>query len=229
MKSKVIILFSCVMGLLAFPGTGAWAQRAKDGPKKVDFRVMVSAKPDNAKGSFASIPLQDAQIRLTLSNGEHFSLATSNDDLAVFKGLPDGCEYVAEISAKGYVTAIYHGNILESPVLSAEFYTLKNPAGPAEEPAPFLDAGRADVEGFVTCPASFPLVSVPLVEATVIYTSAADSVCTTTDSHGYFRFDGIKDKTGKVCVSRESYKSVEAAFPPKDGSRWLWLRTEQDR
>ena len=94
----------------------------------------------------------------------------------------------------------------------------------------FKDAGVADVEGFVVCPPeSWEWVSEPLPEACVLYVSAADSVCTKTDAHGYFRFDGIKDKTGKVSVSREKYKSVEAAVPPEDGSRWLWLRSERDQ
>ena len=68
----------------------------------------------------------------------------------------------------------------------------------------------------------------PLPDAFVLYKSAADSVYTTTDQHGYFRFDGIKDRKGKVSVSHITCKSAEAAALPEDGSRWLWLTLEQD-
>ena len=229
MRSKRIILTICLLGLFALPGAGVWAQRTKDGTKKIEFKVMVSAMPDNAKGGFALIPVKGAQIRLNLSDGQSFSLVSSDGGLALFSGMPEGKEYVAEVSAEGYVTVIYHGRIEQRPVISSEFYILKDPGVPAKDPAPFKDPGSSDVEGFVTRPGSFPLVSVPLPEACVLYTSPADSVYTKTDGHGYFRFDGIKDKTGKVSVSRENYKSVEAAVPPEDGSRWLWLRTEQDQ
>ena len=162
MKRKLIPFVACLLGFLYLPGMSSLAQRSKEGPKKVNFRVMVSAPPDNVKGSFALTPLQGTQIRLNLSDGQSFSLVSSDEGMALFKGLPDGYEYMAEISDEGYVTAIYHGSITEKPVFPQEFYTLKKPADSAEEPAPFQDAGLADVEGFVTCPASFPLVSVPL-------------------------------------------------------------------
>ena len=229
MKTKTPFIISFIIGLLAFPVAGIWAQRTRDGAKKIEFKVMVSAIPDNAKGGFALIPVTGAQIRLSLSDGQSFSLVSSDDGLALFNGMPEGKEYVAEVSAEGYVTAIYHGRIEQRPVISSEFYILKDPGVSAKDPAPFKDLGSSDVEGFVTHPGSFPLVSVPLPEACVLYPSPADSVYTKTDVHGYFRFDGIKDKAGKVCVSRENYKSVEAAVSPEDGSRWLWLRTEQDR
>lgn len=73
-----------------------------------------------------------------------------------------------------------------------------------------------------------PLVSEPLPDAFILYTSSSDSVYTTTDRHGYFRFDGIKDRNGKVSMSHMTCKNVDATTPPKDGSRWLWIQTKQD-
>ncbi len=220
----------CILGLLLLPSLRGLAQRTQDRTKKVDFKVMVETRPESVNGAYACVPLTDAQIHLSLSDGRRLFVDFSVEDLFIFKGLPADCEYMAEVFSEGYSTAIYHGKVPDHQGFPGEFFILKNTSASAKRLSPFKDAGVADVEGFVVCPPeSWQWVSEPLPEACVLYVSAADSVCTKTDAHGYFRFDGIKDKTGKVSVSRENYKSVEAAVPPEDGSRWLWLRAERDQ
>ena len=228
MESQPLIRMACLLGLLLLPGMSGWAQRAKDGPKKVDLGVMVWVKDDSQKKSHVFIPFADAQIHLNLSGGQRVSSVSSVDGRALFKDLPAGCEYMTEVFAKGYVTVVHHGKVPDRSGSLLEYHLLKNPAVSAEEPAPFKDPGPAGIEGFVVCPASDPWVSEPLPDAFVFYKSSADSVYTTTDGHGFFRFDGIKDKKGKVSVSHMTCKSTEAATPPEDGSRWLYLTLEQD-
>ena len=228
-KSKVLLNTVCLLGLLALPGTGVWAQRTKDGSKKIDLAVMVGTRPNTVKGSFAVVHLPDAKIHLNLSDGHHYYVDSSTQELFIFKNLPVGCEYMAEVYAEGYVTAIYHGRVPARQGFPEEFLTLKTSVASTETPAPFKDPGPADVEGFVVCPSeSWQRVTEPLPDAFVLYKSAADSVYTTTDQHGYFRFDGIKDRKGRVSVTHMTCKSAEAAALPEDGSRWLWLTLEQD-
>ncbi len=229
MGSQPLLRLACLLGLLVLPGMSGWAQRDKDGPKKIDLAVMVGTRPNTVKGSFAVVHLPDAKIHLNLSDGHHYYVDSSTQELFIFKNLPVGCEYMAEVYAEGYVTAIYHGRVPARQGFPEEFLTLRTSAVSTESPAPFKDPGPADVEGFVVCPSeSWQRVTEPLPDAFVLYKSAADSVYTTTDQHGYFRFDGIKDRKGKVSVSHMTCKSAEAAALPEDGSRWLWLTLEQD-
>ena len=231
MTGKSLNFFICFLGMLLLPGMSGWAQRNSDEPKKVNFEAIVWAEAEKKPGQMgrAFIPFQDIQVRLTFSDGQSVSSVSSDQGLAVFKGLPAGVEYMAEVSAEGYLTTVYHGTIPLKPGFPKELTAIKDPSGSAKGPSPFKDAGRADIEGFVTCPTeSVGYVFEPLPDAFVLYTSSADSVYTSTDQHGYFRFDGIKDRNGKVSVSHITCKSTEAATPPKDGSRWLWLTLEQD-
>lgn len=156
-------------------------------------------------------------------------MLSSGGGAALFKDLTAGCEYVAEIAAKGYSTAIYHGRVPGKPGAPTDLFAVKSSMASADEPSPFRDPGRADIEGFVVCPSErLQWVTEPLPDAFVLFRSSADSVYTTTDQHGYFRFEGIKDKKGKVSISHMTCKSVESSVPPEDGSRWLWIQTKQD-
>ena len=228
MNSRPFLSVACLLGMLLLPGLNGRAQRAKDEPRKVDLVVMAWTREESQKRSQAFISLADAQIHLNLSDGHQVSLVSSDDGRALFKGLPAGCEYMAEVSTEGYVTTFCHGIVPDKSGSMLELYTLKNPSVSTEKPSSFKDPGPSDVEGFVSCPSSIPWASEPLSDAFVLYKSAADSVYTTTDGHGYFRFDGIKDRKGKVSVSHMTCKSAEAAALPEDGSRWLWLTLEQD-
>ena len=230
MKAKTVIVISSIMWLLLFPGVGALAQRVKDGPKKADLGVMVWIEEKNSvRGGRGFIPLPDALIYLTLSDGQSVSLISSDEGRGLFKGLPAGCEYVVEAFAEGCFSTFYHGRVSDKSGSLQECWALQDPEVSTEEPSPFKDPGPADIEGFAGCRLSKPSwVSEPLPDAFVLYTSSADSVYTTTDQHGYFRFDGIKDKKGKISVSHMTCKSTEVATPPEDGSRWLWLTLEQD-
>ena len=231
MIGKSLKCFVCFLGMLLLPGMHSSAQRSSDGPKKVNFEVIVWAEEEKKPGETARafIPFPDIQVRLILSDGQSVSSVSSDQGLAVFKGLPADSEYMAEVSAEGYLTTVYHGRIPSKPMFPKEVNAIKYHSGSAKGLSPFKDAGRADIEGFVTCPTeSVGFVFEPLPDAFVLYTSSADSVYTSTDQHGYFRFDGIKDRNGKVSVSHITCKSTEAATPPKHGSRWLWLTLEQD-
>ena len=147
----------------------------------------------------------------------------------MFKGLPACCEYVAEISPAGYIHSIYHGRVPDKIGFPTEFYTAKFSSESEKEPSFFDDPGPADVEGFVVCPSeSFFWTSEPLPDVVVLYASSADLLFTTTDQHGYFRFEGVKDKSGKVSVSYQGYKAAEAIVPLEDGSRWLWVKLEKE-
>ncbi len=231
MTGKSLNFFICFLGMLLLPGMSGWAQRNSDEPKKVNFEAIVWAEAEKKPGQMgrAFIPFQDIQVRLTFSDGQSVSSVSSDQGLAVFKGLPAGVEYMAEVSAEGYLTTVYHGTIPLKPGFPKELTAIKDPSGSAKGPSLFKDAGRADIEGFVVCPTeSVGYVFEPLPDAFVFYKSSADSVYTTTDLHGYFRFDGIKDKKGKVSISHMTCKSIEAATPAEDGSRWLWLTLERD-
>ena len=220
-------LFACFVGSLLYFGLSILAQNVSDGEKKVGFYAIIEAQPE--KGSYALTPLEDVQIHLTLSNGQHLSLVTSDQGTVVFKGVPADCEYVAEISPNGYTTAIYHGRIPAKAGFPNEFYTVKSSSESENEPSFFEDPGPADVEGFVVFPSEkWFWVSEPLPDAVVLYTSSADLLYTTTDQHGYFRFDGVKDKEGKVSISYLSYKTAEVTVPLEDDSRWVWVRMEPD-
>lgn len=225
MMSRPLRFIACLLGLLVLPGVSGLAQNTRDGRKTGKYGAIVWIQ----ESAIALIPTTNAHIRLTFSDGHSLYQAPSGQEITLFTDLPVDGEYLAEISADGYSTAIYHGRIPTKPGSRLEFNLAKDPAGSAKEQSPFKDPGVADVEGFVVCPAeSWHWVSEPLPDAFVLYTSSVDSVYTTTDLHGYFRFEGIKDKKGKVSVSHMTCRSVEAAVPPEDGSRWLWLRTEQD-
>ena len=229
MKHKLVPIVACLLGLLSLPGIYSLAQRGQDKAKKVDFFVMVDAKPEKINGSFGLIPLEDVQIHLTLSNGQHLSSVTTDQGTTLFKGVPAGCEYVAEISPAGYIHAIYHGRVPDKIGFPTEFFTAKFSSESEKEPSFFDDPGPADVEGFVVCPSeSFFWASEPLPDVVVLYASSADLLFTTTDQHGYFRFEGVKDKSGKVSVSYQGYKAAEATVPLEDGSRWLWVKLEKE-
>lgn len=228
MKHKLVSIVACLLGLLLLSSVNGSAQKNGDGEKKVGFYVMAST-PDNLKGSCALIPLEGVQIYLTLSNGQRLSSVTSDEGTVLFKGVPAGCEYVAEISPEGYTHAIYHGRVPAKIGFPAEFYTVKPSSESEKEQSFFEDPGSADVEGFVVCRSEvFSWVQEPLPDAIVLYTSSADLLYTTTDQHGYFRFDGIKDKEGKVSVSYPGYQAVDATVPLEDDSRWLWVQLERD-
>ena len=228
MMSKILKCITCLVGLLLLSGAIGFAQKDGDGEKKVGFYVMAST-PDNLKGSCALIPLEGVQIYLTLSNGQRLSSLTSDQGTVLFKGLPAGCEYVAEISPKGYIHAIYHGRVPAKIGFPEEFYTAKPSSESEKEQSFFEDPGPADVEGFVVCRSEvFSWVREPLPDAVILYSSSADLLYTTTDQHGYFRFEGIKDKEGKVSVSFPGYQAVEATVPSEDESRWLWMQLERD-
>ncbi len=221
--SKLLIL-----GLLILPGVSASAQTTAAG-KKASFLVTVSTKDEGVRNGTAIVPMEGAHIRLHLSDGSSFEAISSEMELAVFAKMPTGCEYIAEISCKGYTTAIYHGEIPERQDFPAEFHTARDSEEKSDDVHAFEDRGAADVEGFVVCPAiSWERVPAPLSDAFVLYTSSADSVYTTTDSHGYFRFDGIKDRSGKVTVSHMTCKGAEFSAAPENGGRWLWLKMESD-
>ena len=229
MKHKLVPIVACLLGLLLLSSVNGSAQKNGDGEKKVGFYVMVATPPDNVKGSCALIPLEGVQIYLTLSNGQRLSSVTSDEGTVLFKGVPAGCEYVAEISPEGYTYAIYHGRVPAKIGFPVEFDTAKPSSESEKEQSFFEDPGSADVEGFVVCRSEvFSWVQEPLPDAIVLYTSSADLLYTTTDQHGYFRFEGIKDKKGKVSVSYSSYKAVEATVPMEDDSRWLWVQLERD-
>lgn len=228
MKHKLVSIVACLLGLLLLSSVNGSAQKNGDGEKKVGFYVMAST-PDNLNGSCALIPLEGVQIYLTLSNGQRLSSVTSDEGTVLFKGVPAGCEYVAEISPEGYTHAIYHGRVPAKIGFPAEFYTVKPSSESEKEQSFFEDPGSADVEGFVVCRSEvFSWVQEPLPDAIVLYTSSADLLYTTTDQHGYFRFDGIKDKEGKVSVSYPGYQAVDATVPLEDDSRWLWMQLERD-
>ena len=232
MKSNSLISAACLLGALLFPGLSGLAQDSSgDGTGRVPFKVRVSALPDQLKGRAggALARLDSAKVYLTLSDGRHLSMLSSGGGIASFKDLPAGSEYVVEIAAKGYSQTIYHGRVPGKSGAPRDCFTVNSSLASAAEPSPFQDSGPADVEGFVVCPMErLQWVSEPLPDAFVLFTSSSDSVYTTTDQHGYFRFDGVKDKKGKVSVSHMTCKSVEASVPPTDGSRWLWIQTKQD-
>lgn len=217
-----------ILGLLMLPGMSVFAQSTAAG-KKVSFLVMVSTKEEGVRNGTAIVPMEGAVIRLHLSDGSSFEAISSDMGHAVFAMMPAGCEYIAEISCKGYTTAVYHGEIPERQGFPVEFHTARDSEETTDDVPAFEDRGAADVEGFVVCPASsWERVPAPLPDAFVLYTSSADSVYTTTDSHGYFRFDGIKDRSGKVAVSHMTCKGAEFSAAPENGGRWLWLKMESD-
>ena len=117
--------------------------RGQDKAKKVDFFVMVDAKPEKINGSFGLIPLEDVQIHLTLSNGQHLSSVTTDQGTTLFKGVPAGCEYVAEISPAGYIHAIYHGRVPDKIGFPTEFFTAKFSSESEKEPSFFDEAVRS--------------------------------------------------------------------------------------
>ena len=229
MMVKLLDNFFCLLGLLLLSSLNGYTQNKADGENTVGFSVIVESPPDKIEGSYALIPLDDVQIHLTLANGRHLSTVTWNYGNALFKDVPAGCEYVVEISHDGYATAIYHGRIPVKKSFPNEFYTVKSSSEPEKEHVFFEDPGPADVEGFVVCPSEkwFP-VSEPIPDAVVLYTSSSDLLYTTTDQHGYFRFDGVKDKEGKVSISYPNYKTAEVTVPLEDNSRWLWVKMEKD-
>ena len=229
MMVKLLDNFFCLLGLLLLSSIIGFAQKNGNGEKTVDFSVIVESPPDKIDGGYALIPLDDVQIHLTLSNGQHLSTVTWNYGNALFKGVPAGCEYVAEISHDGYATAIYHGRIPAKKSFPNEFYMARSSSESEKAPSFFEDPGPADVEGFVVYPSEkWIWVSEPLQDAVVLYTSSSDLLYTTTDQHGYFRFDGVKDKEGKVSISYPNYKTAEVTVPLEDNSRWLWVKMEKD-
>ena len=222
--SKILIL-----GLLLLPCVNAVAQTAEADDNQAFLKVMVTAKPEGATGAMALVPMEGVEIRIYLPDGKCYK-AISLEDLTEFRKVTAGCEYVAEIFCRGYETAIYHGFVSDRPFARAEFYMVKSSVKKTKKLPPFKDPGTADIEGFAVCPASsWEWVSAPLAGATVTYTSSAESVKTKTDRHGYFRFDGIKDKSGKISITHDDCKSAEFSAEPKNGGRWLWLRVKPAR
>lgn len=231
MLSKLFKSLACLLGVLLLSGVDLLAQKGAEGEKKVHCGAIVYARDlnDKRESSAFSFPAIDgAQIRLTLSDGQIFSLISSSDNFVVFRNLPAGSEYLAEVFAAGFSSPIYHGRVLDDPRSRLEFYIVTS-TDSAEEPSFFEDPGPADVEGFVVCPSEYlPFATEPLPEAVVLYTSSADLLYTTTDQHGYFRFDGVKDKEGKVSISYPNYKTAEVTVPLEDDSRWVWVKMEKD-
>lgn len=134
--------------MLLLPGMRSLAQRSSDEPKKVNFAVIVWAEEEKKTGQTARafIPFPDIQVRLILSDGQSVSSVSSDQGLAVFKGLPADSEYMAEVSAEGYLTTVYHGRIPSKPRFPKEVNAIKYPSGSAKGLSPFKDAGRADIE-----------------------------------------------------------------------------------
>jgi len=227
MPSKSLKYNVCSLGLLLLSSITGLAQKNGDRGENGQFYVVVEAPPE--KGRVALTPLEGVQIHLALSNGKHFSSVTSDEGTTVFKGVPAGCEYVAEIFLEGYTTAIYHDRVLARKRFPNEFYMARSSSESEKAPSFFEDPGPADVEGFVVYPSEkWIWVSEPLQDAVVLYTSSSDLLYTTTDQHGYFRFDGVKDKEGKVSISYPNYKTAEVTVPMEDDSRWVWVRMEQE-
>ena len=121
--------FACLLGTFLLPGLSSQAQDTSgDGTGKVPFHVRVSALPDNLKGRAggALTRLDSAMVHLTLSDGRHLSMLSSGGGAALFKDLTAGCEYVAEIAAKGYSTAIYHGRVPGKPGAPTDLFAVKS-------------------------------------------------------------------------------------------------------
>lgn len=220
---------ACLLGWLLLSDVNGFAQNKGNGEKKAGLYVMVSTLPEKTEGSFSLVNLMGVQVYLTLSDGRRLSSVTSDQGTTFFKGVPSGGEYIAEVSAKGYSLAIYHGRVPAKIGFPKELCVAKSSLESEQEPSFFEDPGPADVEGFVVCPSEvFSWASEPMPDAFVLYTSSDDMLYTTTDQHGYFRFEGVKDKEGKVSLSYPGYKAAEATLPLEDDSRWLWVQMEKD-
>lgn len=232
MLSKLFKSIACLLGVLLLSGVDLLAQKGAEGEKRVNCGAFVFARDLNNKSessAYAFPAIDGAQIRLTLSDGQVFSLISSADNMVVFRNLPAGSEYLAEVFAAGFSLSISHGRVPDRDgPRSLDFYIVSS-TDSAEEPSFFQDPGPADVEGFVVFPSEYlNWVKEPLQDAVVLYTSSADLLYTTTDQHGYFRFDGVKDKEGKVSISYPNYKTAEVTVPMEDDSRWVWVKMEKD-
>ncbi|MBP9987554.1 MAG: hypothetical protein KBT44_06510 [Bacteroidales bacterium] len=226
---KSLISKILVLGMLMIPGVNAVAQTAEADDNQAFLKVMVTAKPEGATGAMALVPMEGVEIRIYLPDGKCYK-AISLEELTEFRKATAGCEYVAEIFCRGYETAIYHGFVSDRPFARAEFYTVKSSVKKTKKLPTFKDHGTADIEGFAVCPASsWEWVSAPLAGATVTYTSSTESVKTKTDIHGYFSFDGIKDKSGKISITHDSCADAEFSAVPENGFRWLWLQVKPAR
>lgn len=229
MKDHKFITKLLTLCLLIIPGMNAVAQNAEADRNQAFLKVMVTAKPEGATGAMALEPMTGTDIRIYMPDGNCYK-SIALDELTEFRKVTAGCEYVAEVFCRGYETAIYHGVVSDRPRARAEFYTAKNSVKKQKKMPTFKDHGTADIEGFAVCPASsWEWVSAPLAGATVTYTSSAESVKTKTDIHGYFSFDGIKDKSGKISITHDSCADAEFSAVPENGFRWLWLQVKPAR